>query len=136
MAKVNAARYGGVMGTKLTPDDITGDVAIFTIREFTEQHNSGEGRKLSPVLRYEEAEDKLHYLNRTQVEYLIKKFGDDSDRWIGKKVVVEKTDVEYEGETFRKVYIMDPKGWDKVFAAAAAQSKAEGDAPKGRARSR
>lgn len=118
MAKIDLNRFGGVRGTKLTPEDLDGDAAVLTISEYAEQRNTGEGRRLSPVLRYSEAPEKLHYLNREQMERLVAKLGDDSDRWIGKRVPVAVEDVVYEGETFHKVYVMRPEEWEQAFKDA------------------
>lgn len=136
MGKIDPNRYGGVQGTKLTPDDLDGDAAVLTIAEFTEQRNTGEGRQLSPVLRYVEAPDKLHYLNRLQIERLIAKLGDDSDRWIGKRVPVAVEDIEYDGTTYAKVYVMPPDQWTVTLAEADRKAKPSTAAAKPKPRRR
>ena len=117
MGKVDLNRYGGLAGAKMVPEDLDEDIAILTISEFGEQKNP-EG--ISPVLRFQEAPDRLLYINRTQVEFLVKKLGDDSDNWIGRKIPVEKKEVEYNGKMFLKVYVMEPQDWDKTLRAATA----------------
>lgn len=125
MGKVDLSRFGGIRGTKLTPEELTGDIVIVTIKEYGEQKNTGEGRKLSPVLRYEESPEKLHYLNREQMERLVAKLGDDTERWIGKRIPIHAEDVEYEGKTFSKVYVMPPEEWEAAFKEAASVATAE-----------
>jgi len=128
MGQVDLSRFGGIRGTKLTPEDLTGDIVIVTIKEYGEQRNKGQGRTLSPVLRYEEAPEKLHYLNREMMERLVARLGDNTDRWIGKRVPIHAEDVDFEGKNFNKVYVMPPSEWDAAFKesddAAAAEDTA------------
>jgi len=119
MAKaLDLSRFGGIQGTKLVPEDLEHDAAIVTISEYGEQKNTGEGRSLSAVLRYSEAPERLHYLNRTQLEYLVKKLGDDTDKWIGRKVPIHKIEIPFEDTKHLKVYVMEPKDWDQAFTDA------------------
>lgn len=127
--KISAAKYGGLRGTPLAPEDLEGDAAVFTIQEFGEQANSSDKRRqLSPVLRYAECPDKLHYLNREQIERIIPKLGDESDNWIGKQVPVAVEDVEGPAQSgngtqvYKKVYVMKPEKWDAAFRAAKRQT--------------
>ena len=36
MAKIDLNRFGGVRGTKLTPEELEGDAAVLTISEYAE----------------------------------------------------------------------------------------------------
>ncbi len=126
MGKIDLNRYGGLAGAKMVPEDLDEDIAILTISEFGEQKNP-EG--ISPVLRFQEAPDRLLYINRTQVEYLVKKLGDDTDSWIGKKIPVERKEVEYNDKKFLKVYVMEPKDWDTILRASTPKIPAAAAAP-------
>ena len=124
--KIDLSRYGGMQGTKLTADDLEADATVLTITEFGDQRNP-EG--VTPTLRFKEAPDKLLYINRTQLEYIVKKLGDDPDTWVGKRVPVEKKIVPFEGNNFPKVYVMPPERWDEALRAWDRERQPESSAP-------
>jgi hypothetical protein len=110
--KLDLSRYGGMSGTKLTVDDLEADNVVLTISEVGEEKNP-DG--YTPVLRFKEAPEKKLYVNRTQLEYVVRRYGDDLDSWVGKRVPLEKKVVPFENDRFPKVYVMPPDMWDTAF---------------------
>lgn len=110
--KLDLSRYGGMPGTKMTVDDLEADATVLTISEVGEERNP-DG--VTPVLKFKEAPEKKLYINRTQLEYIARRYGDDLDSWVGKRVPLEKKVIPYEAERFPKVYVMPPDMWDTAF---------------------
>lgn len=110
--KLDMSRYGGMAGTKLTVDDLEADATVVTVAEFGEERNP-DG--YTPVLKFREVPEKKLYLNRTQLEYIVRRLGDDTDNWTGKRIPLEKKVVPYEGDRFPKVYVMEPDKWDDAI---------------------
>lgn len=127
MGKVNQDRYGKST-PKLVPDDIDGDCVVLTIANFGEETFNDEGvTRITPYIDFEETGDKVLWLNKTQVGYLIERLGDESDRWKGAPVPIGRHDSQYNGKTHKKLWVMPPERWDDVLAEA-------GKGPKRRAR--
>lgn len=122
--KVQSAKYGNAK-PKIEQDDIEGgDAGVFTIAAVEEQKVTGDdGERLSLVLITEELGDKLHWLNVTQINYLVARLGDDTEAWIGEKVPLVKTTTHYAGKAFKKVWVADPAEWDEIFEQAGVTRK-------------
>lgn len=117
--KVKKEKYGNAK-PKIEQDDLEGgDAAVFTIAAVEEQKvKDDDGERISLCLITEELGDKLQWLNQTQIGYLLDKFGDDSDDWIGKSVPLVKTTTHYAGKPFKKVWVAAPAEWDGIFEEA------------------
>jgi hypothetical protein len=122
--KVQTSKYGNAR-PKIEQEDLEGgDAAVFTIAAVEEQKVTGDdGERLSLVLLTEELGDKVLWLNVTQIGYLIAKLGDESDRWVGQKVPLEKTITHYAGKPFKKVWVAAPESWDQIFEDAGVSEK-------------
>ncbi len=125
MGKVNrdALRRGA---PKLTQDDIEGgDVAVFTVASYEEgTWTEGDEQQHSAFLTFEETGDKRLYLNVTQMDALIERYGDDSDAWIGQPVPVEKVVTTYGTRKYHKVWVViDTDAWDDIFVEAGVRPK-------------
>lgn len=115
MGKVNSDRYGSKR-PKLERDDLDGDVGVLTIAGFDEAKISDEeGERVTPFIWFEEMGEKVHYLNKTQVDYLIERLGDDSDDWVGQKVPIEKHTATYAGKQHKKLWVSPPEKWDEYL---------------------
>lgn len=76
------------------------------------------GVRKSLLMRFEESGDKALWLNKTQIEYLIERLGDDTDDWIGQYVPIEKHETTFRGKTHNKVWVSPPESWDEMLEAA------------------
>lgn len=131
MAKVNTKTMGGgASRPALTPEDFGGkQQAVLTISavevdvKIPDTSRPGGFRQVA-VLSFEEyqgEDDRALYLNKTQAEFLVAKYGDESDDWIGEQVPLEVVRVNNPktGKPHKKVYVADPAGdWDAILAAA------------------
>lgn len=129
MAKIGSNYFGE--RPKLTPDRLEGDAAVLTVASVEAFHASGRDQI---VVKFEETGDDALWLNKTMLDALLERLGDDTDGWVGERVPVEVRNVEYEGKATDKVYIMDADQWDEVLPppgvpSGTAKSKAK-SAPK------
>jgi hypothetical protein len=87
---------------------------------------NGDEDKL--ILRFAE-EDKGLILNKTNAKSISKIHGDDTDDWVGKKVALYSTEVEFGGETMLgiRVRLKAPKAG--VASPASRASSAPGPVP-------
>jgi hypothetical protein len=122
--KVQKEKYGNAK-PKIEQDDIEGgDAGVFTIAAVEEQKVSGDdGERISLVIITEELGDKLHWLNVTQIGYLIARLGDNTEDWIGEKFPLVKTTTHYAGKPFKKVWVAADAEWDEIFEAAGVSSR-------------
>ncbi len=80
----------------LKADDIQEDTT-YTIREVQmEKLGSGDDADTKPVVYFEEVE-KGFVLNKTNASTIEKLHGDDTDDWIGKKITLFATEVDFQG---------------------------------------
>lgn len=114
--KIKKERYGNAK-PKIEQDDIEGgDYAVLTIASVEEQKvTADDGERTSLVLTTEELGDKVHWLNQTQIGYLIEKLGDDSEDWVGQRVPFVKTTSTMGSRSFKKVWIAAPGEWDDLL---------------------
>jgi hypothetical protein len=68
----------------------------------------GRDQEEKPVVRFEEIEQAM-VLNRINGETLCEAYGDDTDNWEGRKVVLFPSKTEYAGKRVDCVRIMVPK---------------------------
>ena len=125
MGKVDRSRYGNAR-PKLTTDDLEGgDFLVLTIANFGEATISNEeGTKVTPYLEFRETGDKVHWLNQTQIGYLIDGFGsDESEDWQGHPVPVEKHTAVFRGTSTVKLWVSPPERWAELFKAAGVRGK-------------
>lgn len=139
--RINDKVYGGgASRTGLEPKDLGGKkVALLTISRVDPEIKIPDttrpgGVRVVCVLSFEEFEgenDRALYLNKTQVKFLIAQFGNETDRWVGKRVpleVVKVNDVS-SGKPKSKVWVADPAGkWDAIVGKPVAVK------PKGKGR--
>lgn len=86
--KVNRDKYD-MGGGKFLKANMVKDHAIFTIDKFEElQTRLG----VRPVLRLKGVDEPFG-LNATNLDWMIDKYGDDSDKWINKKIRIGKVRV-------------------------------------------
>ena len=76
------------------------------------------GVRKSLTLTFTELPDKVLWLNKSQIETLVLRLGDDSDRWTGTTVPVESYVAEYRGQRFPKVRVVAEESWESLLAAA------------------
>lgn len=141
MTKVDPGAFGKAR-PKIEPDDLEDDVAVLTIAAYdqveVDDPESPTGKRLTGCLTFQESGDKVIWLNKTQADALVERLGDDSDKWIGKQVPVEKTVTKFRGKDFPKVVIVgDPSKWDGYLnggsaRASRAPAKKAGSKIKGR----
>jgi len=119
---------------KVEPDDIEdGDYTVATVAKYDEiaQEFQGEHR-ITPALTFREFGDKVLWLNKTQMQYLVERLGNDADKWIGKRVPLVKVVKQFGDEKHHKVYVATPEEWDDLLAAAEPAPAKSSKAAKGK----
>ena len=119
--KVNPNEYSRNRPT-LNVEDLEDEAAVLTCSAVEEvdlpDSDAPGGVRKSLLLKFEESEDKALWLNKTQIDYLIERLGDDSDDWIGQHIPVEKHETTFRGKTHHKVWVSPPESWDEMLEAA------------------
>ena len=132
MGKVDPGKYG-TSRPKITQEDLAdGDFILLTIANFDEATiKDEEGTRVTAYLEFSETGDKVLWLNKTQLTYLIEGLGsDNSDDWKGKQISVEKITAKYNNRSFPKVAVAAPERWDEYFDAAGVGGKGKRRAPR------
>lgn len=81
----------------LKADELDGDLAL-TIRDVQiEKVGSGKDAEDKPVLYFEET-DKGLACNKTNCKTISKLYGDETDDWIGKRIALFATEVDFQGD--------------------------------------
>lgn len=120
MGKVNLDRYSKKRPKVEESDLQGGNFIVAQIVHFEDIPVDQDGeKKLVPSLRFQEFGDKVLWLNKTQMGYLVERLGDETDRWTGKMVPLVVATVNYGDERFRKVQVAAPEEWDDLLTAAA-----------------
>jgi len=131
--RVKQERYGSSR-PKLERDDLDGDVGVLTIAGFDEsKFKDEEGEKVTPFLWFEEMGEKVHFLNKTQVGYVIERLGEESDDWVGERIPIEKITTTYNGKRFEKLWVSPPEKWDEYLGTRKRRAKVP-TAKRGRAK--
>ncbi len=129
MGRISADDFGSST-PKLTPDDLEADVAILTVADFetvdVDDDNAEGGKRKSATLTFEETEDRVLWLNKGMIEALIERLGDNTDKWKGQKVPVEKYTARFRGKSYPKVRVMMAEEWDDVLAPKARRTAKRG----------
>jgi hypothetical protein len=124
MSKVDDSRYSKAR-PKITQEDLAdGDFTVVTIVKFDEAPGTDDAgqKRLTPFILTEEFGDKVLWLNRTQVRHLVDRLGDESDRWVGKRVPIVKHTATFGTDSFKKVVVPDTEEWDDLLAMASSES--------------
>lgn len=98
--------------------DFEDEDQILTIKELDEEEfdDKERGKTLKYILWFKE-EDKPLILNKTNVNNLIGLFGPETDDWIGQKVYVGASEVDFQGKTTMAVRIRIKKVKSKPKSA-------------------
>jgi hypothetical protein len=88
----------------LKADEWNGDLVVTIKRVTVEELGSGAKKDTKPVLYFQEA-DKGLACNKTNSSTIAKLYGDDTDDWIGKRIILFSTDVEFGGEMTRAIRV-------------------------------
>jgi hypothetical protein len=129
MAKVREERYGSKR-PKLERDDLDGDVGVLTIAGFDEaKFEDDDGSRVTPFIWFEEMGDKVLFLNKTQVGYIIERLGDESDDWMGQRVPIEKHTATFNGKRHEKLWVSPPEKWDEYLGLKRGRGPAKAKKP-------
>ena len=105
--------------------------AILTIAGL-EQQTLGQGRDAAEkwIVYFREV-DKGLVLNKTNAGTIAKLYGDDTDDWIGKKVTLYSTEVQFQSEMVEAIRIRSkmPKGGGKKPVLPASAEEDDADVP-------
>lgn len=125
MGKIHGSSFG-TKRAKLEVSDLTEEVATLTLEDAEEididDPSVAGGVRKALLLSFRET-DKVLWLNRTMVETLITKLGDDTDLWAGKTIPVEKVQTTFKGKVFHKVAVCAADDWDEYIAPKKAAKK-------------
>lgn len=115
MAIINRNTFGGDRKPALKPDHVAGDATVVTIRR-ADAPKVGGGTRV--VLEFDEYPDHAFWLNQTKLDYVMSKLGNDTDKWIGQRVPLEKIMVNnpQSGEDTECLYVAPPQEWDSMFS--------------------
>ena len=118
MPKLNLQDYG-TSRLKLTPEDLDEGPCLLTVALAEDVEvpdpTTRLGVRRSLTLLFTELPDKVMWLNKGQVETLIHRLGDNTDRWLGATVPVESYVAEFRGQRFPKVRVVPEEGWDVLL---------------------
>jgi hypothetical protein len=96
--------------------DLEGKSTLWTISHIEmETMGFGEDKKTLPVLYFDEVDRGL-VLNRTNANTIVDAYGDESDDWAGKPIVLVPTPVQYAGKVTEGIRVRLPKATDKPAA--------------------
>lgn len=117
---IRLADYGGGPPA-LTADELkmdAGEVAVLTIAKVepnVEVPQAGEAPRRVLVLRFKERPDNAFYCNKTSLKRLVKGFGEDEAKWVGKQLPLIASDQinPNSGEATVSLWVTDPKTWAK-----------------------
>lgn len=117
MAKASPDKLG-TSRPKVMPDDLDDDVdvALVTIAAFEEgevdDNESASGKRYTAFLSFHELGEKVLYLNKTQMEYLIAGLGsDDTDDWADQQIPIERIKKQFGSKSFDKVWVVHNDEW-------------------------
>lgn len=100
----------------LKPAALAGaDSAVLTIKEVSKQDSRSGGMKL--VITPAEHPDAWLWVNKTGERELIRRYGNETTAWVGRKFAVVAETVEMSGENYHKLNIAIGAVWDTVFKA-------------------
>jgi hypothetical protein len=103
----------------LKPADLEED-AVLTIKSI-KQEKIGQGRDADDKwIVYFKEERKGLVLNKTNANVLAKLYGDDTDDWVGKQVILFATEVQFKDEMVEAIRIRSKPPKAKAKAAPAA----------------
>ena len=98
--------------------DLEGKPTLWTMSHIEmETMGFGDDRKTLPVLYFKDVDRGL-VLNRTNNNTIVDAYGDESDDWAGKPIVLVPTPVEYAGKVTDGIRVRLPKATDKAAARA------------------
>ncbi|MEN3145738.1 hypothetical protein ABCW43_00325 [Neorhizobium sp. IRAMC:178] len=86
--------------------DIDGNPTVI-IDQIVEEE-VGKDKEMRPVL-YFQGEDKGIILNKTNATNISKLYGYETDDWVGKRVVLGTTYVDFQGQSVEAIRIYPPK---------------------------
>lgn len=86
--------------------DIDGNPVV-TIASVVEEE-VGKDKEVRPVLYFDD-EDKGIILNKTNATNISKLYGYETDDWVGKKVMLGTTYVDFQGQSVEAIRIYPPK---------------------------
>lgn len=87
--------------------DFGDDTPVVTISAI-EFEEVGKDKEVRPIL-YFEGEDKGIVLNKTNATNISKAYGSETDDWIGKKVQIGTTMVDFQGQSVEAIRLYPPK---------------------------
>jgi arabinogalactan endo-1,4-beta-galactosidase len=90
--------------------DLKGRNALVTM-DRTEFEKIGDDRKL---ILYFEGKDKGMVLNKTNANNIALAYGDDTDEWNGKEIVLFEAMVDYQGKTVAAIRVRAPTAKDRA----------------------
>lgn len=86
--------------------DLAGNDVTYTITKISVEEMPGDDDKQQPVLRFRETPKKFG-LNRTNGNMLAELYGEETDEWIGKRVTLFPTRVDFQGKRVDAIRIRD-----------------------------
>lgn len=127
--KVGGAAYG--KREKLTADslDHAERVAIRILNAGAFDRN-GEGGALTYWISSTTPPDHILFLAGGDLRHMVERLGDETDRWLGQRVVLELVKRRYKGQTYQKYAIAPAAEWDDVLRPLNAPPSAKRTAKK------
>lgn len=90
----------------LRASDLNGQDATLTIAGISVETMPGDDGKKQPVLWFRET-DKKFGLNRTNGSHLGEMLGEETDTWVGKRVTLFPTRVDFQGKRVDAIRLRD-----------------------------
>jgi hypothetical protein len=110
----------------LKSEDCEDEDLVLTIRRAEMEDVQGQGSTESKLVLHFDETDKGLIVNKTNGKAVAKLHGDDTDDWLGKRIALYATEVEFGGETMLgiRVRLKAPKAGPAPAATGAARPKA------------
>ncbi len=91
--------------------DLPGDATVEIVKVDCKELNNGKSKNKKPVLWFK-GKDKAFVCNKTNGKIIAGLYGNDMDKWIGKKITLYATTTNAMGETVDCIRIRNvaPKG--------------------------
>jgi hypothetical protein len=91
--------------------DLKGKERTATIDHVTSEDFENDGKKQrKPVVYFQEKETKPLVCNKTNFLSIAKFCGDNTDEWIGRRVLLTRTMVSFKGQVTEAVRVQRPRG--------------------------
>lgn len=104
--------------------DAGGEVPLKILNVEVKEFDGDKGKERKPILIF--ADEKRMVLNKTNANALGKMYGDDTDAWLGKEIILIVQDVDFQGSSVHAIRIKNLNNQDMLIQEFWNKSRALG----------